>query len=229
MALMVASGASYAQSDAPLPDSEPLDLSKLDPTIDWSVLNTDASSFAGSATYGKNITVVPTQRSLTKWSRTDSAVTVNRPLPTAWDTKVGVDFGLATTPSPSPLLTPNRLVAGTSAQSSGAAWVNTTAPALNLPLGWDKASLDARFDPMQDQSKFGTRFSRSLPLGEEMSVTMESGFAVTHLRSQPLPNDLTSGAPVNVFDADRLAKLNSSPPAPVLAQAAANPAWMTYG
>lgn len=213
VALTVLSGAAHAQSDAPPPETEPLDLSKLDPTIDWSVLNTDASSFVGNASHGKTITIVPTaQQSLTKWNRTENrdgsaAVTVNRRLPTAWDTKVGVDFGLA--PAPSPLMTPERLIAGTSAsQSSGVAWVNTTAPGLNLPIGWDKTSIDARFDPVQDQSKLGTRFSRSLPLNDDMSVTMESGFAVTHLRSQPLPNDLSGGETLNVFDTERLAKLN---------------------
>jgi hypothetical protein len=128
-------------------------------------------------------------------------------LPTVWDTRVGVDFGLA--PAPSPLTTPERLLAGTHAdESRGVAWARTTAPGLDLPLGWDKTSLDARFDPLQEQSRFGSRFSRSLPLGEEMSVTMESGFAVTHLRTQPLPNELSGGETLNVFDTERLARLN---------------------
>jgi hypothetical protein len=190
--------------------TEPLDLSKLDPSIDWSVLGRDASSFIDSQ--GRTITIVPTTREVTaKWNRTEnrdgsSAVTVNRPLPTVWDTKVGVDFGLA--PAPSPMMTPERLLAGTSDQSTGIAWANTTAPGLNLPIGWDKASLDARFDPTQDQSKFGSRFSRSLPLGEQISVTMESGFAVTHLRAQPLPHEMSGAQTVNVLDTERLAKLN---------------------
>ncbi len=182
----------FAQSeDTPEPDvieaePEPLDLDKLDPAIDWSVLGRDASSFIDAQ--GRKITVVPTSRDLTaKWNRTENrdgsaAITVNRPLPIVWDTRVGVDFGMA--PAPSPLTTPERLLAGAHAeQSSGVAWARTTAPGLDLPLGWDKTSLDARFDPLQEQSRFGSRFSRSLPLGEEMSVTMESGFAVTHLRT----------------------------------------------
>lgn len=213
IALMVA-GPSFAQSPAAAPtDIAPLDLTKLDPTIDWSVLNSDAGSLTETMPRGKTITIVPTvPDSMAKWNRTENrdgsaAVTVNRPLPTIWDTKVGVDFGLPA--APSPLMTPERLLAGTPAdQSSGIAWANTTAPGLNLPIGWDKASLDARFDPVQDQSKFGTRLSRSLPLGEQMSVTMESGFAVTHLRAQPLPGDLSAGHTANIFDTERLAKLN---------------------
>jgi hypothetical protein len=200
-----------ADSEALGTDAEPLDLSKLDPAIDWSVLSRDANSFTDFE--GKAITIVPTSRETTaKWNRTEnrdgsSAVTVNRAVPTVWDTKVGMDFGLA--PAPSPLMTPDRLLAGSTAdQSSGVAWARTTAPGLDLPIGWDKASLDARFDPVQEQSKFGSRFSRSLPLGEEISVTMESGFAVTHLRAQPLPHEMSGGDTINVLDTDRLAKLN---------------------
>jgi hypothetical protein len=211
-AMLAVLGTASAQSQDP-ETAESFDLQNLDPAIDWSVLSTDAALLPNAYPDGRTITIVPSMReSGPAWSRTDrrdgsSAVTVNRSLTTMWDTKVGVDFGLPA--APSPLLTPDRLLAGTSAdQSTGVAWARTTAPALNLPIGWDKASLDARFDPTQDQSTLGTRFSRSVPLGEQLSVTMESGFAVTHLRNQPLPSDLSSGQTVNVFDTERLAKLN---------------------
>jgi hypothetical protein len=210
IALLVAAPSLAQEPDLPAAETEPLDLSKLDESIDWSVLNTDVGSLVDSQ--GKSITIVPTSREpAQKWNRTEkrdgsSSVTVNRSLPTTWDTKVGVDFGLPA--APSPLTTPERLLAGASDEGSSVAWANTTAPALDLPLGWDKASLDARIDPLQEQSKIGSRFSRSLPLGEDMSLTMESGFAVTHLRSQPLPNDLPGSQSVNIFDAERLAKLN---------------------
>lgn len=213
--LAVAAQPLRAQSPDTLPsdtDTLPVDLDQLDPSIDWNVLSNLDTSLLDMAP-GKTVTIVATPRETSaNWKRTDArdgsaAITVNRSLPTAWDTKIGVDFGLPATPSP--LTTPERLLAGTSPdQSSGVAWAKTTAPALNLPLGWDKASLDARFDPLQDQSTFGTRFSRSLPLGNQMSVTMESGFAVTHVGSQPLVGDPSSDRSDNVFDTDRLAKLN---------------------
>jgi len=203
---VAAAGPSLAQSDdVAAVEPAPLDLTKLDPAIDWSALNWDASSLVDFQ--GKAITIVPTRReSLTKWNRAEnrdgsSAVTVNRALPAAWDTKVGVDFAVPA--APSPLTTPERLLAGSSAESTGVAWASTTAPALNLPLGWDKASVDARFDPLQDQSTLGTRFSRSLPFGQQMSLTMQSGFAVTH--HDPLPSET---ADANVFDTEGLAKLN---------------------
>lgn len=208
---LTAAGTSFAQApDAAETETTPLDLSKLDPAIDWSVLNTDAGQFVAAPR--KKITVVPTVRDDFNWNRTENrdgsaAVSVNRPLSTVWDSRVGVDFGLPA--AASPVMTPERLIAGTSAdQASGVAWARTTAPALNAPIGWDKASFDARFDPAQDQSKFGTRISRSIPLSEQMSVTMESGFSVTHLRAQLLPNDAGGGHDANILDTERLAKLN---------------------
>jgi len=211
IALLVTAPSAAQDPEFPAAEIEPLDLSKLDDTIDWSALNIDVGALVDSQ--GKSITIVPTSREpAPNWSRTEkrdgsSAVTVNRSLSTTWDTKVGVDFGLPA--ATSPLATPERLLAGAASdQGQGVAWANTTAPALGLPLGWDKASLDARVDPLQEQSKVGSRFSRSLPLGRDMSLTMESGFAVTHLRSQPLPNDLSGSQSVNIFDTERLAKLN---------------------
>jgi hypothetical protein len=193
-------------------EQPPLDMEGIDPSIDWSVLDFNAASLLTTLPDGKTITVVPTPRgTATNWNRTthrdgSAAITADKPLPTIWDTKVGVDLGLAAPQSP--LMTPDRLLAGSTDQSNGAAWARTTAPALNLPIGWDKASLEARFDPVQDRSKLGTRLSKSVPLGEDLSVTMESGFAVTHIRSQPLPDTLSGVQPENVFDAERLAKLN---------------------
>lgn len=211
IALLAATPSAGQETEIQVGEVEPLDLTKLDPSIDWSVLNTDI--IPPLDRQGQSITIMPAAREAApKWSRTDkgdgsAAVTVNRALPTVWDTKVGVDFGLPA--ASSPLTTPERLPAGAAAeQGSGVAWANTTAPALQLPLGWDKASLDARFDPLQEQSKLGSRFSRSLPIGEDLSLTMESGFAITHLRDQPLPEDLSGSQTVNIFDTDRLAKIN---------------------
>jgi len=184
----------------------PLDLDALDPTIDWSALDFDAASLSGATVRKKPVVVVTPRADTTRWNRTDNrdgsaAITAARPLPTPWETKVGVDFALSAPSSPLPS-------SSNQSGSSGVAWTRTTAPGLGLPLGWDKALIETRLDPMQDQSRIGTRFSKSLPLGEEMSVTMESGFALTHLRSQPLPHDMTGSQPFNVFDAEGVARLN---------------------
>ncbi|MDB5599440.1 MAG: hypothetical protein JWN71_1484 [Xanthobacteraceae bacterium] len=112
-------------------------------------------------------------------SRTDrkdggAAVTVGRRLPTDWETKVGVDLGVAADPA-----TTYRLDPPTGTAGSGAAWANLKIPGFNTPLTWDQAQIDARIDPSSEQGRLGTRFSRSLPIGESLSVTLQNGYAVT--------------------------------------------------
>lgn len=184
----------------------------LDPDMDWSVLDVDAAALASMSARAAAPLASGAQSGATQWNRTErrdgsAAITAKRQLPTVWDTRVGVDLNVA--PQPSPIETPERLLAATSSdRSDGAAWASTTAPALNFPIGWDKASIDARLDPAQEQGKLGSRVSKSVPLNEQLSVTMESGFAITHLRTQPLPSELSGGHAATIYDTERLAKLN---------------------
>jgi hypothetical protein len=184
-----------------------------DPNLDWSVLDIDAAALADIIARRKPVPLKSgTESGATEWKRTErrdgsAAITAKRQLPTMWDSRVGVDLKVA--PQPSPIESPERLLARTpSEQSGGVAWASTTAPALNLPIGWDKASIDARLDPSQEQGRLDSRISKSLPLNEQVSVTMESGFAVTHLRTQPLPSELNGGHTTTIYDTERLAKLN---------------------
>jgi hypothetical protein len=106
-----------------------------------------------------------------------TAVTVGRRLPTEWETKVGVDLGLAADPTTTYRVDPPT---GTvNSTGSGAAWANLKMPGFNTPLTWDQAQIDARIDPTTEQGRLGTRFSRSLPIGESLSVTLQNGYAVT--------------------------------------------------
>lgn len=76
-------------------------------------------------------------------------------------------------------------------QSTGVAWANVTVP--DLPLGWDKASIDTKLDPLDEHSKVGTTLSRSIPLGGDMAMTLQNGvsvsrtFANTALSTQAAP------------------------------------------
>jgi hypothetical protein len=108
-----------------------------------------------------------------------SQVTVGTSIPTNWQTKVGVDLGLAPTPSLQPAQVEN-LQVGSIIQdgSSGAAWANLTAPG-PVPLAWDKTSVDARVDPLHEQSRLGTTLSRTVPIDKNMSMTLQNGYAVT--------------------------------------------------
>jgi hypothetical protein len=124
-----------------------------------------------------------------------SQVTVGTNIPTDWQTKVGVDLGLAPTPSLQPAQVEN-LLAGSTIQdgSSGAAWANLTAPG-PVPLAWDKTSVDARVDPLHEQSRLGTTLSRTVPIDRNMSMTLQNGYAVT----QSLTNTPTVQQPFDPF------------------------------
>src|SRR5262249_4392481 len=52
---------------------------------------------------------------------------------------------------------------------------------------WDQTSIETRVDPSQQQSKVGTTLSRSVPVGENITATLQNGLAVT----SPLPNATT--------------------------------------
>ncbi len=91
-----------------------------------------------------------------------------------WNAKVGIDYRKP----PGAEFQPEQLGAGMAPdQSNGVAWANVTAP--GLPLAWDKASIDTLIDPQQEQGKVATTLSRSLPLGEELSVTLQNGYSVS--------------------------------------------------
>ena len=75
-------------------------------------------------------------------------------------------------------------------QSTGVAWANVTAPGLESPLGWDKTSIETRLDPAQEQGKVGTTLSRSVPIGSDVSVTLQNGYSVT----RTLPSPATSAS-----------------------------------
>jgi hypothetical protein len=93
-----------------------------------------------------------------------------------WDGKAGIDYRKPRIPGAD--FQPDQLAAGAIPdQSTGVAWATITGG--QLPLGWDKASIETRVDPSQEQGQFGTTLSRSVPVGEEVSVTLENGVSVT--------------------------------------------------
>jgi hypothetical protein len=121
----------------------------------------------------------PSALPTTKWNRTENKdgsakVTVNRGLDVGWDTKIGADFGVAEAPDPAQR--PDLLFAPQDA-STGAAWAQVAVPA--IPLGWDKASIDARVDSGKEQGKLSTTFSRSLPVNGSFTVTLQNSYSIT--------------------------------------------------
>ena len=202
--------------------AEPLEqeaLAPLDPSVfgegaNLDALNWDVSRIAPARGHvGSSSPASPRA----DWSRKEnkdgsSAVTVKRALPTEWDSKVGLDLSLARPQGAAP---PLDTLQGGQTESTGAAWATITAPSLNLPAGWDKATLDARVDPSADQRRLGTTLSKSVPLNDRLSVTLQNGAAVTHQGTHPGWLDSATQGSANaasdVYSAESSARLKMLP------------------
>ena len=144
-----------------------------------------------------------------------SKFTTIKPAATGWSAKAGVDYAPATPAAtlPSDLLLPN----APPQEKSGPAWANVTAPPLDTPLSWDKASIESRVDPLLDQSKLGMKFSRSVPINNEFSVTLQNGYSMTQmLPSQAgaapvVPVTPSNPAANRVLDTNQALKFNVLP------------------
>jgi hypothetical protein len=58
-----------------------------------------------------------------------------------------------------------------------------TAPGFDVPLGWDQTAIETRLDPSQERAELGTTLSRSMPVGEDVTVTVQNG--VSMMRALP--------------------------------------------
>ena len=158
-------------------------------------------------------------------SRTDkpdgsAALTVGRRLPTAWETKVGADVGLA---APSATTASDNLARGVAQdRSSGAVWGNLTMPGLR-PLGFDKTSVEARVDAGKDEGKLGATLSRSVPINQDLSVTLQNSYSVKQSLTSAatgtppapsIPNTtaaLPGAVPTPAWGVDETVRLNVDP------------------
>ena len=168
------------------------------PEIDWSRVNIDAYDLTRSAA-ARDMRRARDSETKPAWNRTQhlngsANMTVNRSLPTTFDTKIGMDMFVA--PSPSTFTIP-----GTQQQqSTSAAWASAALPSIGS-WGWDQASLNARLDPNAEQGRLGTSVSKSMPLNEQWSLTLQSGIGVSQ----------AFASSSQVLEADRLAKLSWAP------------------
>lgn len=158
------------------------------PDIDWSQLNTDsAPSLNKPLKPAKSPNAITNDMS---WKRDDkpdgsSALTVKQPIVPFWDTRIGADMSVVTqTPTTSSEVLVQKLAHDNQiSQSSGSAWAAMTAPGLGFL--WDKTSIEARMDPSQDQSKFGTSLEKTLPLAGDTALTLQNGYRVTQQSLTP--------------------------------------------
>jgi len=147
-----------------------------------------------------------------------SAVTLKQPLmidAPDLDSHVGADVNLAA-PAPN-VYQPNKPLPGTttSDRGSAAAWASVGMP--------NFASVDARVDQGSDQGKIGGTLKHSVPVSNDLSVTLEDNYSVienfnptapiaaaptTSTLAGPLP--LTTPTP-QVFDNSKSVKFNVAP------------------
>jgi hypothetical protein len=121
-----------------------------------------------------------------------SSVTYGTRLPTDFETKVGVDVGVRSSPV---VPDPERLInRGATNGNSGSAWATLTMP--TGPLGID-ASSNAKLDSAQDEGKLGLGLSRKLPINDRLQMKLKSDYGVTNtLPAAPAPGAQSAGSSI---------------------------------
>jgi hypothetical protein len=176
--------------------------------LDWSQLNVDASTLGTSPASKARVTPQTGGSTEMSWSANDkangsSAVSVKQSLSSFLDANVGADMTVTRQPQ---TLTESQILAngGSLPQSSGTAWAAITAPGVGSI--WDKTAVEARLDPAQEQSKLGTSLSKSLPLNEQYSVTLQNGYNLIEQGIIPVPGIVSR--PTRDYQTDQSAKLS---------------------
>jgi hypothetical protein len=137
-------------------------LAALTAAVSPSALAHDAPAPKDSSTFGTR----------TELPDGSTVVTVGRSLPTEWDTRLGFDANLAPMkPSVLPAFQDKR-------DSTGAVWGSMTGPSV-APLIYDKTEIGARLDQNDDNGRIAATLSRTVPLGDGVSVTLRDQYAVT--------------------------------------------------
>jgi hypothetical protein len=194
-----------AEADAP----EANDADIKDLQLDWSQLNVDASTLSTNPA-SKRTTPKPGTAAEMSWSSNSkpngaAGVSVKQPLSPFWDTRIGADMTVTRQPTTmSELLSEKATNGGNEPQSGGSAWAAITAPGVGSI--WDKTAVEARVDPGQEQSKLGTSLSKSLPLSEQYSLTLQNGYKVIQQGVVPVPG--IAAHPSRNYQTEQSAKLS---------------------
>lgn len=183
-----------------------IDVSKLD----WSLLNVDEMTLTGPAPKpggpSKAAASADAAWSANEKENGTSAVSVKQSISPFWDTRIGADMTVARqgTATTSELLSEKLANGGSLPQSSGTAWAAITAP--GVASIWDQTSVEARVDPGSEQSRLGTSLSKSLPLGEQYSVTLKNDYNLIQQGIVPVPGIISH--PTRSYETDQSAKLS---------------------
>jgi hypothetical protein len=179
--------------------------------LDWSQLNVDASTLIMPAAKGPAAPKA-TASGDAAWSSNakpngSSAVSVKQSLSPFWDTRIGADMTVVhqrSVTTSADVLLQKYSPDGQPSQSSGTAWAAVTAPGVGSI--WDKTAIEARVDPAQEQGKLGTSLSKSVPLSEQYSLTLQNGYNVIQQGFVPVPGII--GHPARSYETDQSAKLS---------------------
>jgi hypothetical protein len=136
-----------------------------------------------------------------------SAVSVKQSVSPFWNARIGADMTVTREPTTmSELLAEKATNGGNLPQSGGTAWAAITAPGAG-PV-WDKTAVEARVDPNQDQSKFDSSISKQMPLGDQTSLTLSSGYNMTQQGVVPVPGLVSR--PERTYGTEQSAKVDLS-------------------
>ncbi|WP_424628015.1 hypothetical protein [Bradyrhizobium sp. SYSU BS000235] len=179
------------------------------PDIDWEALNANFAALTSKQAKLKEKKSAVATADPWSWTRSNNpdgsaAVAIKQPISPFWDTRVGADLNVTTQMPTTSWQALYQKVENQSSQSSGSAWAAMTAPGLGFI--WDKTAIEARTDPTQDQSKFGTTLSKSLPLwSDQYSLTLQNGYNVTQQALVPVFGLSHS---VRTYELDQTAKIS---------------------
>jgi hypothetical protein len=201
-----------AASEAAAPDAKDADADSKNLELDWSLLNVDASTLTTKPASKARPAPRADAGADLSWSSKDkpngsAAVSVKQPVSPLLDARVGADMTVVNQPqtsTSSDLLRQKFSTDAPPSQSSGTAWAAITAP--GVASIWDKTAVEARVDPSQEQSKLGTSLSKSLPLNEQYSLTLQNGYNVTQQGVVPVPG--IPGHPLRNYETEQSAKLS---------------------
>lgn len=175
--------------------------------LDWGQLAIDAGTLNDSIAAKKRAKAAANDGM--NWSTNanangSSAVTVKQSVSSFWDTRIGADMTVAKEPTTmSELLAQKAANGGNLPQSSGSAWAAATAPGAGLV--WDKTAVEARVDPGAEQSKLGASLTKSLPLSNDYSLTLQNGYSVNQQGTAALPG--VGGHITRNYETDQSAKV----------------------
>jgi hypothetical protein len=180
--------------------------------LDWSQLNIDASMLDLPSVKARAAAAKNADNNNAAWSSNTkgngaAAVSVKQSISPFWDTRIGADMTVvnpAMGTTNSDLLRQKYSPNAPPEQSSGTAWAAVTAPGVGSI--WDKTAIEARVDPTSEQSKLGTTISKSVPLTDGYSLTLQNGYNVIQQGLVPVPG--VPAHPSRNTETDQSAKLS---------------------